>query len=349
MRIEDSHIQLSSSRRHAEGRTQKDEIKAWTGPRPGSRAESSGAERVKRADHVSVSDEARAHFESMKKRAAETRERQFDMPAGVDHEGFLKKLILEAFIGKKIELVEIARAQDETAQETSQPAHGGEAATEWGMEYKATDVSASFEETTFRTSGTVKTVDGEEVGFTLELIMQRVSVTETTASIKAGNAVDPLMVNFGGRAAELTSTRFAFDLNSDGEAESMPFAGSGSGFLVFDKNRDGKANDGRELFGPSTGDGFAELSALDQDGNSWIDEADAAWRSLYVWTKAIDGTDAMKPLNEVNVGAIHVASSATSLELRSKTNVLEGQLRSTGLFLKNDLTPGTIQQVDLVV
>jgi hypothetical protein len=38
---------------------------------------------------------------------------------------------------------------------------------------------------------------------------------------------------------------------------------------------------GAELFGARSGDGFAELAALDGDGNGWIDEGDAAWQAWH--------------------------------------------------------------------
>ena len=48
--------------------------------------------------------------------------------------------------------------------------------------------------------------------------------------------------------------------------------GSGSGFLALDKNGNGKIDDGSELFGTKSGDGFADLAEYDSDGNGWIDE-----------------------------------------------------------------------------
>lgn len=350
MRIEDSNLQMNSSRRHAEAHSRKDELKVWTGPRPGSRPEEIETARPRPvADVSSISEEARARFESIKKRFSEVRSRELEVPSGVGHDDFLKKLILEAFIGKKIEVCEIVKAKDEPADSCVEDNGASQPSPEWGMEYKSTVFSASIEETVFSASGTVRTSDGQEVGFTLELAMRRASVSETTASLRAGNAVDPLVINFGGTAAELTSTRFAFDLDSDGEDESIPFAGPGSGFLVFDRNRDGKANDGTELFGPSTGNGFAELAKLDGDKNSWIDEADAAWSSLYVWTKAADGSDSIKSMKAAGIGAICTTSSQTPFEVRSREDSLEGIVRSTGIFLKEDLAPGTVQQIDLVV
>ena len=87
-------------------------------------------------------------------------------------------------------------------------------------------------------------------------------------------AVDPLVVNFDGTAAQLSDAKFSFDLQRDGQNETLPTLGSGSGFLALDLNGDGKINDGGERFGPRSGDEFADLAQYDGDGNPWIDEAD---------------------------------------------------------------------------
>lgn len=65
----------------------------------------------------------------------------------------------------------------------------------------------------------------------------------------------------------LTEAKYNFDLDSDGREDLISFVRPGSGFLALDLNGDGRVNDGRELFGPATGDGFAELARYDQDGN----------------------------------------------------------------------------------
>lgn len=64
-------------------------------------------------------------------------------------------------------------------------------------------------------------------------------------------------------AASLTERDFAFDIDLDGHADQIAFVGTGSGFLALDRNGDGEINDGSELFGPESGDGFAELAAYD--------------------------------------------------------------------------------------
>ena len=52
---------------------------------------------------------------------------------------------------------------------------------------------------------------------------------------------DPLVVHFDGPLGELRDARFTFDLNADGHTEAMPFVGQGSGFLVLDRNANGRA------------------------------------------------------------------------------------------------------------
>ena len=54
-------------------------------------------------------------------------------------------------------------------------------------------------------------------------------------------------------------------------AENIAFVEPGSGMLALDRNGDGKVNDGRELFGPTAGNGFAGACRPDADGNRWID------------------------------------------------------------------------------
>lgn len=348
MIIADSNISMASAHSYAEQEAKKTELKVWIGPRPIEEP----AEGVRRplADTLRLSDEARTRFESMKKRLLHGRcRREIDIPGGADNKTFLKKLLIEALTGRKIKVMDVNPVKP-GEPEAVNPGEGEAPAREdWGMEYKSTVVRAEFETSTFSASGTIKTADGEEISFSLELQMERVSVTSTETSVRAGNAIDPLMVNFGGKAADLTSARFNFDLDSDGESELIPFAGAGSGFLAIDLNRDGKVNNGGELFGPSTGNGFTELAAHDADGNSWIDEADAVYNDLYVWTKDSGGSDSLTSLKDLNIGAIYLASAETGFEVRDAGNTMNGQVRRTGLFLSEDLTPGVIQQIDLVV
>jgi hypothetical protein len=86
--------------------------------------------------------------------------------------------------------------------------------------------------------------------------------------LRAGDArrVDPLVLNLGGGPTRFEGRR-RFDLDADGEAEEMARLAGGSAYPALDRNGNGRVDDGRALFGPASGDGFAELAGHDADGN----------------------------------------------------------------------------------
>jgi hypothetical protein len=222
----------------------------------------------------------------------------------------------------------------------------------FGVEYEYHESYTESEQMDFAASGVVQTTDGKTISFDLALSMSRYYHEESNVSIRLGDArqtKDPLVLNFEGTAAQLTSQRFAFDLDADGQTDSINFVAGGSGFLALDRNSDGAINDGSELFGAKSGDGFAELAAFDADKNGWIDENDAVYEQLRVWTKDSAGNDQLATLKEANVGAISLARVATPFDIKDAANSLQGQIRSSGIFLQEDGGVGTIQQIDLTV
>jgi hypothetical protein len=205
------------------------------------------------------------------------------------------------------------------------------------------------EATTFEGCGTVRCADGREIAFDLRLAMNR-DFRQTELSREDGTVVlrDPLAINFDGKAAELTGTKVAFDLDADGHAELVPELAAGCGWLCFDADQDGKIADGRELFGATgqnAGDGFADLARHDADGNGWIDDADPAFAAIGVWFP--DGR--LESLKTAGIGALHVGSVASPFALKDEDNALRGQVTRSGVWLREDGTAGTLQQVDVGV
>lgn len=201
------------------------------------------------------------------------------------------------------------------------------------------------EQTDFRTSGKVRTADGREIDFGLSLSMQRdfscIRVQQERGKIEL---CDPLVINFGGKSAELTNARFSFDLDADGSAESLPVLAKGCGYLVLDGDRDGRIADGREVLGALTGEAFADLAALDGDRNGWVDEADPSYAALGVWFP--DGT--LRSLKEAGIGALNVDSAWSPFALRDADNNPRGQIWRSGVYLSEDGRAGSLQQIDLV-
>ena len=218
---------------------------------------------------------------------------------------------------------------------------------------RITEVDSFYEaeRTAFKSQGVVKTADGREINFALDLEMSREFYQEErTERMEERVLVDPLVVNFGGGAAELTDVRFSFDLDSDGDNEKIPWLAPGSGFLVLDRNEDGIVNDGSELFGPQSGNGFSDLAELDDDKNGWIDENDAAFEKLSVWSGETPDSGNLQSLKTAGVGAIALSNEETPFSLNDEeTNETRGEIRRTGIYLSEEGRAGTIQQVDLSV
>ncbi len=221
----------------------------------------------------------------------------------------------------------------------------------FGIEYDSRTVHQESEQTRITAEGTVKTADGREISFKLNVSMTRSYREETSLSIRSGDAVrkDPLVLNFNGTAAQLSDLRFAFDLNSDGSTENLALLTAGSGYLAIDRNGNGRIDSGSELFGPATDSGFSELSALDSDHNGWIDENDAAFESLRIWTPDAKGDGSLETLRQRQVGAIAAGSVASPFELRGAGNSDLGAVAASGVFLAEDGTPGTVQEINLSI
>lgn len=218
---------------------------------------------------------------------------------------------------------------------------------------QVTDTWYSMEEketTTFASTGTAITSDGRKLDFDVSFTMSRSFAEEyATSDFMQYEQVltDPLVINLDSNPTSLSGQHFYFDLDCDGKKEEISSLGAGSGFLAYDKNNDGIINDGSELFGTRSGNGFYDLTAYDADGNGWIDEADAIYEHLKVWYKDENGNDKLISLKEADVGAIYLGSEKTQFSLTGSQNELNGMVRSTGIFLRESGGSGTISQIDL--
>lgn len=214
---------------------------------------------------------------------------------------------------------------------------------EWNCSYR--EKICESEKTSICGSGRVCTQDGREINFDFAVNLSREYKSEKTYQ-EAGSVVlrDPLVINFAGKSSELTEERISFDLNADGQLEEIPGLAASSGFLVFDRNGNGKADDGSELFGASSGQGFSDLAQFDLDKNGWIDEGDAVFSQLRVWSGAEFST-----LKERGVGALYTAAVDAPFSLKNEGNQLLGQIRAAGIYLSEAGEVGQLQQIDLAV
>lgn len=205
------------------------------------------------------------------------------------------------------------------------------------------------ESTSFSTTGIVKTADGRELSFNLDVSMSRSFVQYTKETVQnVGSFIDPLVINLNGNIAEVSDQKFYFDLDADGEKEEISRLSQDSGYLALDLNGDGTINDGSELFGTKSGNGFADLALYDQDGNGWIDENDEIWDKLKIWVQDEEGNSTLYSLKEQGVGAICLQNVSTEFHQKNDSGQVNAAIRNTGIFLYENGSAGTIQHMDLV-
>ena len=250
----------------------------------------------------------------------------------------LKALLIERLTGQKVRFY---RPQSGGGSAVPQRGGGG---GQSAVSYQRREVVRESESTRFVAEGSVKTASGEEISFSLSLALDRQETSIREVSFQTGQLEDPLVVNFDGAGARLSSDRTEFDLDGDGVNELIATLAPGSAWLAHDADGSGAIENGTELFGPSTGNGFAELAKLDSDGNGWIDEGDEAFDQLGVY----DSNGAFTSLRDAGLGALSVNAVATPFSLKEGGELL-GQVQASSVFLTEDGNAGFLQQVDLVV
>lgn len=357
MKIQSSNVALAGAHSYFEKRTSEETFQFWVGSRrPAAETEDerrlsaiaqSAPEREKR-DLVTTASSATAKTSPVETEAADQ----------LDPLVRMMKTLVEKLFGVKISITFVPQTDSQppklptgeaSALSLEEPAPPDVQRQGWGLDYQLRETRTESEQTDFSAKGVVRTADGQVIKFDLSLAMRREFTEEYQFRLRAGDAlIDPLVLNFNGTAAQLTDQRYAFDLNADGQSENIPFVKAGSAFLALDKNSDGTINNGRELFGPATGNGFNELAQYDADGNSWIDENDPVYDRLRLLS--LDGAGKMKltSLAEKNVGAIYLGNVITPFTLKTDTQQTQGQIASTGIYLNAQHGVGLVQQVNVV-
>ncbi|MCX7710590.1 MAG: hypothetical protein N2484_12185 [Clostridia bacterium] len=205
------------------------------------------------------------------------------------------------------------------------------------------------ESVTFVSKGIIKTSDGRSIDFNVNLRLSKEFMRENHITAQNTAFIDPLVINYEGDSTELTGEEFSFDIDLDGGTENIAFVGKGSGFLAIDLNNDGVVNDGSELFGPKSGNGFGDLAVYDSDKNNWIDENDPVFEKLRIWTKDSEGKDILFALGVKGIGALYLGNVSTEYAIGDTPDSLDAYMRQTGIFIRENGTVGTIQDLEYVI
>lgn len=229
---------------------------------------------------------------------------------------------------------------------------GVRAGTKTTLQAEKTCYYSEKERTAYQTTGTVVTADGRNIEFNLHFAMSRSFEQYYNENYETSvvSFCDPLVINLDSTMPTVSDQKFLFDLDADGVMDTISMMSEKSGYLALDKNGDGQINDGSELFGTKSGDGFKDLAAYDEDGNGWIDEGDAIWEKLMIWCMDENGKTQLYHLSEKGIGAICLKNVSSDFSLNSlKTNQTNAAVRSTGIFLYENGNVGTVQHMDLAI
>ena len=350
MIVENANIQMRAGHQQMQRTERKQTLTTWNNQ---SQVERNNLARQSQVDKLHLSNVAQS---------AATQASQLDLEQEIEISDSLNMLIIRRMVkeitGQELQLFspkELQGSVDEVSiQQTIQPPaqQVPQTASGSGLIY---DQSMSFfesESSSFSAEGTINTQDGQSLNFSVSLSMSRSFYLETSTRLQIGEQpkVDPLVINFEGNAAELSTTTFQFDIDANGSLDQIATLKSNSGMLALDKNQDGQVNDGSELFGAKTGDGFSELAVYDEDQNNFIDEADSIYQKLRIWQRHADGSQQLIGLGEKNIGAIYLGHLTTPFQLKAENNNQSlGEVASSGIYLKETGEIGTLQQINFTV
>lgn len=161
----------------------------------------------------------------------------------------------------------------------------------------------------------------------------------------ASTPVSPIILDLDGDGVETIGVNGGayFDHDGNGFAESTGWVGADDGLLVWDRNGDGRINDGKELFGSETilangakaTDGYQALSELDSNADGKIDASDAAFASLKIW-QDVDGDGYSAASELLGLADLGVQSINTGATASTYIDPAGNQHKLTGTFTKSD-------------
>jgi Ca2+-binding RTX toxin-like protein len=159
----------------------------------------------------------------------------------------------------------------------------------------------------------------------------------------------PIVLDLDGNGLELRSfkkSRASFDMNGDGASDNTGWISNGDGFLVIDRNKDGKIDHASELsFGTEGTDatsGLGGLAALDSNGDQVIDAKDGRFKELKIWVDAngdgVTDTGELKTLAEIGIKSI----SLKATNLKGSAKIGQNAMVSTATFTFTNGLTGTL-------
>ena len=344
MKIDDSMMMLNSSSSFVSSKREEESFNFWVGEAP-------------KLDELEISEDGLGNSFSNYKFIEPSEIEEFDEYDIFSKEDRLKIRLLEDFItaltGKIFKFKGLGFYRELQGKRSKQSKNlivprvlNGNG---WGLNYNKTSEYYEHQQMSFSSNGLVKTSDGREISVDYNMTMSRTFYEKKSFQFAAGDAIDPIVIDFENNGTKLTKEKYSFDLDFDGKSDQVSFVNRGSGFLAYDKNENGDIDDGSELFGPATGNGFKELEDYDDDGNGWIDENDDIFDKLRIWHIDENGQRNLVALGEKGIGAIYLNNVSGRFEFKDEENRNQGNIKSNSIYLSEDGKSGAVHEIDLVV
>jgi hypothetical protein len=173
---------------------------------------------------------------------------------------------------------------------------------------------------------------------------ERVGISLEELGIKKA---DPLVLDIAGDGLDLTKAGegATFDINADGKLDQTAWVQGDDAFLVFDKNQNGKIDDGTELFGDQNGadNGFIELAKHDNNKDRVINRQDSVYKALKLY-QDLNGNgkienNELKSLDQMGIKALNLNFVHMNQQINGNSLILNGS------FMREDGSEGQLADV----
>ncbi len=306
----------------------------------------------------------------------------------------LIKLILESYIGKNIKVTDkqfdykkasaqISQTQQalsfnqQSVEQQSQNTQEVKFITIDGKQYSqqeqvsVTTLSTEQQQLNFTMQGEF-IIDNKKANLNYQLNLHASYSSMRRIETTAAALKDPLIIQFGTPSIGYINGYAKFDINNDHKQNDLPIFSGDVGYLVFDKNNNNRVDNGGELFGPTTNNGFSELAQLDSNNNGFFDNQDNKFSQVYIWqpkqakTNNNEKSLSEQPNAQVNkqankqnlvslsqagIKAISLNAIATPFNFRDQSKGSKGainaQLTQTSFAITNNNQALGVHQIDV--
>ncbi|MSP87813.1 MAG: hypothetical protein EXQ92_03220 [Alphaproteobacteria bacterium] len=162
--------------------------------------------------------------------------------------------------------------------------------------------------------------------------------TQFSFRIERAVSRDPLVLDLSGNGLATTGIDDGrdFDIDGDGRSDRTAWIRGDDAFLALDRDGNGRIDNGNELFGTASGNGFADLAALDDNADGVVDANDKAFAALVL----LHADDRQTRLDEAGIARIRL-DLIIPVSRRLHGGVLTGESR----FERADGSSGRIGDV----